>query len=91
MLDSKEKATLVPTLLSGLVRVSISFGSLNDSFQVHESPSAAKIKPLKIKHENLATEKNYYAYIECLSESCDLSLLLEQKQTIVQLSDGHPQ
>ena len=37
------------------------------------------------------TEKNYYAYIECLSESCDLSLLLEQDHTIVQLSDGHPQ
>ena len=83
MLDSKDRATIVPTLLTGKIRVSISFGSLNDSFLVHESPSPAKIKPLKIKHENLITEKNYYAFIECLSESCDLTLLLEQNQTIV--------
>jgi hypothetical protein len=83
MLDAKNKAKIVPTLLSGEIRVSISFGSLNDSFLVHESPKPAKIKPLKIKHENLVTEKNYFAYVECLSESCDLTLLLEQEQTIV--------
>ena len=90
MLDSKDNAKLVPTLLTGEIRVSISFGSLNNSFLVHESPSPAKIKPLNIKNQNLVTEKNYYAYVECLSESCDLTLLLEQKLTIVQLSDGHP-
>jgi len=83
MLDSKNKAKIVPTLLSGEIRVSISFGSLNNSFLVHESPTPAKIKPLKINHENLVTEKNYFAYVECLSESCDLTLLLEQEQTIV--------
>jgi hypothetical protein len=77
MLDSKENARIVPTLLTGEIRVSISFGSLNESFLVHESPKPAKIKPFKIKHENLVTEKNYFAYVECLSESCDLTLLLE--------------
>ena len=77
MLDSKDYAILVPTLLTGEIKLSLSFGSLNESFLVHESPKPAKIKPLKIKHENLITEKNYFAYVECLSESCDLTLLLE--------------
>lgn len=32
MLDTKEQATVTPTVLSGNVRVSISFGSLAEAF-----------------------------------------------------------
>jgi hypothetical protein len=42
-----------------------------------ESPAAAKVKPLKINQDDVKTEQNYYLYIECLSESCELNLILE--------------
>ena len=63
MLDSKEPAMVVPTVLSGNVRVSVSFGSLAEAFAAQERFS----NPIKLIGERLYTEKNYYVYIEALS------------------------
>ena len=48
MLDSKESAKLVPTILSGLIKASLSYGSADEAFLTEVSPISAKIKPLKI-------------------------------------------
>jgi hypothetical protein len=56
MLDSKESAKIVPTLITGSIKASLSFGSIEEAFMENISPKPAKIKPLKISHDSVKTE-----------------------------------
>jgi hypothetical protein len=78
MLDSKEPAMVVPTVLSGNVRVSVSYGSLSEAFAAQERFS----NPIRLIGERLQTEKNYFIYIECLSSSAEVSLMVQQTHTV---------
>jgi phosphosulfolactate phosphohydrolase-like enzyme len=73
MLDTKEPATVVPTVLSGNVRVSLSFGNLDEAFAAQERYS----NPIKLIGERLQTEKNYYVYIEPLTPQAEVSLVVQ--------------
>jgi hypothetical protein len=53
MLDSKEAATVVPTVVSGRVKLMVSFGSPDDAFAVEEGLQA---RPIQIVGDRLQTE-----------------------------------
>jgi len=86
MLDTKEPATVTPTVLSGNVRVSLSFGSLDEAFAAQERYS----NPIKLIGERLQTEKNYYIYIEPLTPQAEVSLVVQQSHTVQTLAEGIP-
>jgi hypothetical protein len=55
MLDSRDPAMLTPTILSGRVRISVSFDSLNNSFASSEVGSGGQ-SSIKIIGDRIKTE-----------------------------------
>ena len=88
MLDSKEVAAVLPTVLSGRVKMSVSFGSPAEAFAVQEGD---KPGPIQISGKRLQTEKNYYVYLEPLTDKAEVSITVLQPHSILTLHDGVPQ
>jgi hypothetical protein len=86
MLDSKEPAVIVPTLITGRVKLFVSFSDQANAFAAEEGGSNA----IRIIGERIQTERNYYVFVEALTASAELSLTVQQQHSIITLNDGQP-
>lgn len=72
MLENKEPTQIVPTIITGTVKISLSFGE-NKEQTIREQEDSSVIW---IRDEFLKTEVNYYLTIECMSDKAELTIAI---------------